>query len=178
MKHLSEVRDRELKWIQPQALKQEFELRAGDEVVATLRFKSSFGSLATAESADGCWTFKRVGFWHPRVTIRVCGDDTDIAVFKNRTWNNGGTLEFPDGRRYLADLNFWATRYELTTETDEVLLRYTSIGGFAHFSAKVDVLPDFARQSEMPWLIMLGWYLRILVSQDSAAAVAATTAAH
>jgi hypothetical protein len=178
MKQLSEVRDRELKWIQPQALKQEFELLAGDEVVATLRFKTAFGTLATAESAEGCWTFKRVGFWHPRVTIRACGDETDLAVFMNRTWNNGGTLEFPDGRRYLADLNFWATRYEFATETGEVVMRFTSIGGFAHFSAKVDVMPDFARQIEMPWLIMLGWYLRILVSWDSSAAVAATTAAH
>jgi hypothetical protein len=178
MKHLSEVGDRDLKWLQPQALKQEYELRAGDEVVATLRFKTAFGSLATAESAEGCWTFKRLGFWHPRVTVRACGDETDLAVFKSRTWNNGGTLELPDGRRYLADLNFWATRYQFTTETDEVLLRYTSIGGFAHFSAKVDVMPDFARQAELPWLIMLGWYLRILVSWDSAAAVSATTAVH
>lgn len=176
MKRLSEVSDRDLKWLQPHTLKQEYELRAGDEVVATLRFKTAFGSLATAESADGCWTFKRVGFWHPRVTVRACGDETDIAVFKNRTWNNGGTLELPDGRRYLADLNFWATRYEFTTETDEVLLRYTSIGGFAHFSAKVDVMPDFARLAELPWLVMLGWYLRILISWDSAAAVSATTA--
>jgi len=177
MKRLSEVIGRDLKWIQPHALKQEYELRADDEVVATLHFKTTFGSLATAESADGCWTFKRVGFWHPAVTIRACGDEIDLAVFKNRTWNNGGTLELPDGRKYLANLNFWATRYEFTTETDEVLLRYTSIGGMAHFSAKVDVMLDFARLAELPWLVMLGWYLPILVYWDSAAAIAATSAA-
>ena len=54
-----------LKWLQPNWLKMEYELHAGEEVVATLRFRSSFGTLATAQSADGCWTFKRVGFSKP-----------------------------------------------------------------------------------------------------------------
>jgi hypothetical protein len=55
------------------------------------------GSLANAGSADGDWTFKRSGFWNPRVTARVAGSDTDIAVFRPR-WMGGGTLELPDGR--------------------------------------------------------------------------------
>ena len=45
----------------------EYELRAGDMLAATLRFRSSFGSFATAEDGDGCWTFKRVGFWQTSV---------------------------------------------------------------------------------------------------------------
>jgi len=34
--------------------KMEYELRAGAELVATLCFRSSFGTLATAQSTDGC----------------------------------------------------------------------------------------------------------------------------
>jgi len=52
-----------LQWRQPHLFKMEYELHAGDELVATLRFRSSFGTLATAQSADGCWTFKRAGFF-------------------------------------------------------------------------------------------------------------------
>ena len=34
---------RELKWTQPSGMRREFELRDGDELVATLRFRSAFG---------------------------------------------------------------------------------------------------------------------------------------
>ena len=63
VKKIGEMIGRKLEWVQPSAWKMQYELRAGDELIATLRFRSSFGSFATAESADGCWTFKRVGFW-------------------------------------------------------------------------------------------------------------------
>jgi len=99
--------DRELKWVQPSAWKMQYELRTGDELIATLRFRSSFGSFATAESEDGCWTFKRVGFWRTRATIRGCESETNIAMFKNNTWSGGGALELPDGRKVLATTNFW-----------------------------------------------------------------------
>src|SRR5262245_7015447 len=43
-----------LKWIQPGAVKRSFELRDGEEVLGTLKFRNLFGSFATGESADGC----------------------------------------------------------------------------------------------------------------------------
>ncbi|HEY0722558.1 MAG TPA: hypothetical protein VGD41_00915, partial [Pyrinomonadaceae bacterium] len=63
MRKIADVVGQELEWVQPSVFKMQYELRAGDELAATLRFRSSFGSLATGESADGCWTFKRIGFW-------------------------------------------------------------------------------------------------------------------
>jgi hypothetical protein len=63
MKKINELAGGELVWVQLARLKQEFELRAGDDVIATLRWQRS--SLAIAETADQSWTFKREGFWHP-----------------------------------------------------------------------------------------------------------------
>jgi hypothetical protein len=83
-----------LRCVQPNILKMNYELRAGDEVMATLRFRSLMGTLATGESADGCWTFKRVGFLQASATVRSCGSDSDIAAFKHNTWSGGGTLIF------------------------------------------------------------------------------------
>jgi hypothetical protein len=80
------ARDSALRWSQPSAMKMEYELRSGDECVARLKFRSSFGSYATAESNEGHWTFKRVGFWQTKVTIRARDSDADLAVFKNNTW--------------------------------------------------------------------------------------------
>jgi hypothetical protein len=152
-----------------------YELLAGEALLATLRFRSSLGTLATAETAAGCWTFKRVGFWQTRLTVRDCGLDQDVAVFKNNTWSGGGTLEFGDGRIYRATTNFWQTNLDFKNNQDGSLLRFHS-RGFFHFSANVDIDRAAARLPELPLLITLGWYLIVMLQQDAAAGVAATAA--
>ncbi len=171
VKKIAEVIGQELKWVQPSAWKMEYELRAGDELIATLRFRSSFGSFATAESADGCWTFKRVGFWQARVTIRGCGSDMDLAMFKNDTWSGGGTLELSGGRKILASTSFWQTNFEFKTEADEILVRFKP-GGLVHFSAKVDIQPNASGVPELPWIVMFGWYFAVMMYMDTAAITA------
>lgn len=80
MPTIAELADQELSWSQRSSLlKREFDLRAGGTLVATLKFRSMLGSFATAEGGDGCWTFKRVGFWQNKATIRSCGSDTNLA---------------------------------------------------------------------------------------------------
>lgn len=172
MKNIHALVGHELQWLQPHALKMEYELQDLGELTATLRFRSSFGSFATAESADGCWTFKRVGFWQTRATVRVCGAEQDIAVFRNNTWAHGGTLELPDGRRYLANSNFWMTEYGFTTEAGELLVKYRRIGGVLHWSSIVEIQPAAASLKELPWLVAFGWYLTIMMHRDAAAAAA------
>jgi hypothetical protein len=175
MKQLAEVTGLPLQWMQPSAWREAYELRAGDDVVATLRFRSAFGSFAVAETAEACWTFKRVGFWTTRVTVRQCGSDDDLAVFHNNTWDGGGTLQFPDGRRYPASTNFWQTRYELQTDAGEPLVRF-DIGGVFRQSAGVIVQPAAVRLAELPLLITLGWYLAVMMHQDSSAAAVVVAA--
>jgi hypothetical protein len=177
MLHMRELPGRELKWMQPNGFKMEYELHADEILAATLRFRSSFGTLATAESADGCWTFKRVGFWQPQVTVRVCNTETNLAVFKNNTWSGGGTLELPDGRKYPASTNFWSTKYEFKTETGTELLSYQQIGGFLRMSSAVIIHPAAAQLAEAAWLVPLGWYLTVMMHMDSAATAAAVSAA-
>lgn len=173
MLKLTELIGQELKWVQPHALKMEYELRAGEMVAGTLHFRSSFGSFATAASADGTWTFKRVGFWQTKVTVRASGAETDLAVFRNNTWSAGGTLELPDGRKYPANTNFWATQYEFKTEAGEALVSYRKIGGMLHMSSLVEIHPLAKVVVEMPWIVLLGWYLTVMMYMDSAAAAAA-----
>jgi len=174
MMKLAELVGRELKWVQPHTLKREYELRAGDVTAATLIFRNAFGSFATAASADGVWTFKRVGFLQTKVTIRAAGSENDLAVFKNSTWKGGGTLELPDGRSYPANTNFWATRYDFKTGIGDSLIRYRKVGGFLHMSSAVEIDPLARSMPEMQWMVMLGWYLTLMMYSDSAAVAAAT----
>ena len=177
MKYMRDCIGRELKWIQPHTFKQDYLLMDGAETAGALRFRSIFGSLAEAESADGCWSFKRVGFWQTRVTIRACGSPTDLGQFRNKTWTSGGTLELADGRRYPANTNFWLTEFRFTTEAGQPLVDFRHIGGLLHMSSLVTLQPAAAALDELPWLAALGWYLTIMIYEESAAVTVATTTA-
>ena len=172
MKKIAELIGQKLHWQQPSMLHMEYELHTPEnEVIATLKFKSTFGSFATAECADGCWTFKRVGFWHTRATIRPCDAEEDIATFRHNTWAGGGTLEFPDGRKLLASTNFWQTRLDIKTETGQPLIRLHT-DGFLKMSATVEICPEAKEVVELPWLVMLSFYLAVMMYMDASAASA------
>ena len=173
MKRIQEFIGRELKWIQPRATSREFELKADDEVAAVLRFRTLFGSLATAETADGSWSFKRVGFWQTHVTIRPAGVDEETAIFVNNTWTDGGTLTLADRRQLRANTNMWNSKYEFKTESGESLVRYRKIGGLLHLSSLMEIAPSAAGYVELPWLVALGWYLAVKMHDDASAASAA-----
>ena len=172
MRKIAELVGRQVEWVQPSVFKMQYELRADDELAATLRFRSSFGSFATGESEDGCWTFKRIGFWQTRVTVRACDADVDIATFKNNTWSSGGTLELSAGRKFLATTNFWQTNFEFQDELGGTLIKFKR-GGLIHLSATVDVERNAVSLPELPWVVMLGWYLTVMMHMDSAAAAGA-----
>ena len=160
-----------LRFTQPHMFSRDYELLCGDDVIATMKFRGLTGSLATGESADGCWTFKRQGFIATRVTIRACGSESDLAIFRNNTWSGGGTLELPDGRTYPANSNFWQTRYEISSDGDAPLVTFSHVGGLLHFSSDVEIHATASRTPELPWLVFLGWYLTVMQHHDSAAAV-------
>lgn len=161
-------RNRGLRWAQPSALRMEYELRSRDSLVATLKFSGMFGTLATAESGDGSWTFKRVGFWRQQATVREQGADTDLAVFRNRTWSGGGELLFTDGRSFKATTKLWTTRLEFSSQRDEPLVRF-SYGGVFRRAADVHVEDAARSKPELPLLVLFGWYLLVMLERDAAA---------
>ena len=174
MRPISETADQELLWIQPAALRREHELRAGEDVVATLRFQR--GSLADAEADGHHWTFKRQGFWQPRITIRVAGSDADIATFRPH-WAGGGTLELIDGPTMrLSSANFWQSEW-VWQEKDQPLIRFKGRHGIVKAKGAVEIQSGSAALPDVPLLILLGWYLILLHAEDVAASSAATVAA-
>jgi hypothetical protein len=173
MRKIAEVAGQELEWSQPAAMSRDSELRAGGELVATLRFRSMFGTFATAESRDGCWTFKRVGFWQQRVSIRVCGSEEDVAMFRNNTWSGGGRLEFPDGREIRATTNLWRSKLDFVTGAGDEPLVQLRMRGLIHRAGRVTLSPDAAALPELPLLVLVNWYLALMLSQDDGAATAA-----
>jgi hypothetical protein len=162
MMKMTELIGHELQWKQPSVWKREYELCTGDIIAATLRFPGFFDT-ATAASADGSWTFKG-GYYRTKVTVRASGAETDLAVLKWNTWSTRGTLELPDGRKYLANRNFWSWKLEFKTETGDALISYRKIGGRGHKSSWWGEIHALAKEvPEMPWMVLLWWYLTILL---------------
>lgn len=155
-----------MRWIQPRKLRMNYQLVRGTDVITTLRFKSCWGSLATVENADGCWTFKRSGFWQNRVTVRPCGSETNIATFRCNSWKGGGTLDLPGGQQLLVKANGWQTQLEFQKASGESLfrLKYDSLWCT---SATLDVRPAALSAPETSWITALGWYLMVMMQVDA-----------
>src|SRR5271169_4895055 len=107
MTALNQAVGRQFEWRQPEVFRRFHELMADGRTVASLRFEKSCGTLATAEYGEARWTFKRTGFWSPRVSVRQAGSEADLAIFTPR-WTGGGGLAFAAGRKFqLRSLSFW-----------------------------------------------------------------------
>jgi hypothetical protein len=151
--------DAMLRWVQPEARKRYFELRSGSDAIATLSWEKASGTLAAAQTADAAWTFKRVGFFNTRVTVRSPGSDADLATFKP-SWGYGGTLEVK-GRAYLwQKLDFWGNKWGFTWHDGAMIMSFQYAGGpgtLFKLEGTVDLAPgNVSTNPDVPLLAALG----------------------
>jgi hypothetical protein len=175
MRPIGEVPGLPLAFTQPRAMERTFELRAGDELVATLAFQSAFGSLALARTAQGGFTFKRVGFFSPRATARREGSETDLAVYTPRWTGRDGELVLADGERLrFGTANFWGTRFALGDAEGRTVVtlgpdpEIHRVSDLFRTQALVTVDPSAAARPDLALLLLLAWYLVVLHHEDAA----------
>lgn len=163
-------------WSQPEAFRRFHQLMADGQVVAGLRFEKTCGTLATAEYGDARWTFKRTGFWSPRVVVRQAGSETDLAVFTPR-WSGGGELAFAAGRKFeLKSLSFWGGEWAFETADGSEVVSVRGPHGLVRNRGEASLGLCAARLPETPVLLLLIWYLRLLMQEDAAASAGAVAA--
>jgi hypothetical protein len=167
---VAEVADRELAWTQASFARQEFALTAQGAAVGRLVLRGMLGTLAEGATGDGAWTFKRVGFWQQRATVRAAGSEADLAVFQNNTWKGGGTLDFIEGSRFRATTNFWNTRFLWQTEEEQTLVEFHHGGAFK-LSSTVEIREAARALPQLPLLVLFGWYLCVMLHRDAGAHV-------
>lgn len=174
MKSLKSVGKAELRWTQPKLRQASFELRAGEEVYATLQWAKVGGSLVTGETAEGRWTFKRVGFLNPRITIRRAGEETDFAIFRP-SWKGDGTLRFVDGRVFtLETADFWWSEWSFNSADGRPLIVFRrDTGRIFRSEATVDLREGACDSPELCVLVLLGWYVMILIQHDAGTSIVA-----
>jgi len=161
MRPIGNVITQELTWTRAGTSRRTYELRAGAEVVATLRYARGWGADAVVEAGDSSWTFRRVGFWHPRVTVRVVGSETDLATFHARGMGRG-MLDLSPTRRFQRVATIFAPSspiqwmWQQTDATSLVLIRPY---GLMKIRGKVEIEPAAAALPELDLLVTFGWYL-------------------
>lgn len=185
LKPLAQRAAADLEWVQKSGFQWSFELRQSDNLFATLEWRSSFGTLATARTESGSWTFKRVGFWSPRVTVRRQGAAEDLAVFTPRGWTGAsGVLHFADGSSIILEREgFWSSTWQFrgppadgSDQPGPVIVRIGDMAGLFRWRASITVADPVHPQA--PLLMCLLWYLVVLASQDAmAATIGAASAA-
>jgi hypothetical protein len=168
MRTMTALVDHTLTWVKPRVFKSDYELRFGDELIATLRFQRIFSSTAIAENADGCWTFQRVGFFRKKTIIRPRGSSTILGIFRKNRWKEGGCLELSDNRKFKAIANLWKNTIEFQTDIGETLIHTKSTGIF-RLSATVHMNRKCLQLPELPWMVMLGLHLIVMMRRDAAA---------
>ena len=153
-------------WQQQQPHQREYELRSGASVFATLRWLKAFGTLAQADTSEGQWTFKRAGFWRTQVTVRPVGA-TDDQIHFEPTRVGSGTINLPQSRQLR-----WSTTGGDHTQwawhalTGLPLLRFDAADGSTR-TGQVTIEPDAFTLPDLALLVPLGWYLTILLIDDS-----------
>lgn len=93
-------------------------------------------------------------------------------------WDGKGVLQFSGGRQFhWAYTNLWGSEWAFTSADGRGLLRYKSKPDLLKQSAQLEIESDAVSIPELSLLVLLGWYLMVLLSEDTAAAVAAATVA-
>lgn len=173
MKAIADFAGRELHWSQPSGLERAYDLKAGEELLATLRFRG--GTLAEVETAEGRWTFKRQGFLRTQISARSHGSDSDVAVFRPHLTGGGEMVAGLGAGLEFAPANFWSTEWSWQDQ-DQALITYRGPRGLLKAKAEMEVAPEASRLANLGLVAVLGWYLILLFGRDMAIATASRSA--
>jgi hypothetical protein len=170
---LREAASSNLSWQQPRAMKAEYELRAGDELLATLWKSGAFGMAMEAEIGTARFTLKAEGFLRSRITVQGAGVAGGPVVFFRTGFLGGGQLALPDGWSHRWKMtSFWGSRWAFVDDSDRPLVSFASRHGFLRAGCDVEIAPGALARPELPVLVVMGWYLLLRMREDSAAAAA------
>ena len=178
MKSPDGAKSKSLRWEQSGKLASR--LVADGEVAATLTWARSWGSLATGKSGDREWTFKRLGFLRPRVTVREADSDSNLAVL-SINWAGEGAVVFSDGQTFqFKRSGFWHPEWSMLDSRGAGVLLLRPDSGWRRKKADVEIWGASTPNKRDVLLAILGWYVIILISDydyDGGGSIAAVMAA-
>lgn len=170
MKSLLDVRDREWVWARPKLLSRHWDLRAGDDVVATLESRGWLGVRMAGANASGRWDLRHEGLFRGRTVVRREGEQAEHLVFRPR-WFGAGEIHCAGGTVLpwkRADM--WGRRWLVLDADGHVQLEFTRRPAFFKSSTAVAASDAGCKRPEMPELVLLGFFLLRMIERQAHAA--------
>ena len=163
-------------WRESKTVRRQDELRAGDQILATLRWEGCLSLRAFAASPKGQWAFDRPRLLSRDAEVRMAGTGALVGIVRFG-WTGDGVLELVDGRTFSwGATNFWQTRWVFWDAQDRPLIRFWDTSPLFETTAQVGYWPSSVSGSDRALLTLLGRYLMVLRSRDTAAVAAAAVA--
>jgi hypothetical protein len=183
MKALTEISADVLEWRASDPPGSGFELTSGEGRHAAMNW-SEGDSLARVETAEGTWTFLRVGVLAKHITVREQGAHSNLAEFHPHTFGKG-KLAFRDGATFawthLHHNQGWAF---LDVEGKELLRiqPWPEAPGIVPEKGMILGRVVLEGKGMARWrhalLAAVGWYILLLAKHDAAIEDPALEAAH
>ncbi len=166
MKSLADAAGREWIWSRPRILTRRWELKAGDDVLATLDSLGLLGGGAKASTATGRWRLHHVGLLRGRLEVLDEAGTEVVATFRPG-WFGAGTLEW--GRRRLRwhRDDFWGRRWEFVDENGLSLVAFTRRPAFVRSTTTVEPTEAGRGCAELPLLVALGFQLLLVMQRQA-----------
>lgn len=166
-----------LVWEQPRALKKEFHIRRGQEVVAQLNFPSLWSNRANGSYGNVRLSFAYEGILHQR--IRVSSSDLDqlVAIIRIGRWfGKQADIELPTGRTLALYNKGNLHRIWTLSESDGVrkrdLLSLVEKRSILKESAIIDIVGLSSSDPNPLLMALLVCYLVVVVHEQEGAVVA------
>lgn len=130
--------------------------------MATLTWKAGTGSLATARTAAGSWTMKRIGFLNPQVSVRAEGSATDAARLSVH-WNYH-RIELPGHPSYrFHRAGVLVPAWQVSTDGGGEVLHIEPVREGRKLVGGAVIAPATAKGlSELPLLLIVSWHFIVL----------------
>ncbi len=158
MSSVDELLYHELQFSKPHLAERFFELRSQDQRVGSVRFTKLTGTIAEIDFLGRQWSFKRMGFWHPYISIRRKGSmDDDLHLPFSNKW--GGLLNYKrqDGQVLdLMNVSFWHQIWAWQKYDKTVMIEFQIMTGLKD-RAKI-IIKEIEDPDETVLLLALGCY--------------------
>ncbi|MGH9458064.1 MAG: hypothetical protein ACRD2J_10545 [Thermoanaerobaculia bacterium] len=162
----------DLRWFHPAPAERYHELRGAGGKVASIRWAREQGTLATGEWGSRVWSFKRFGFFHPKITIRRSGSEANLGRFEpNMT--GGGVLHLAGGVDFRLVGNFWRGEWRWVDPAGHDLLEFKrDFSVVERNEGHLTWVSDEVDEERFQLLALFGWYVVIMLADDAAHAPA------
>lgn len=165
MRSISDSLIEDLTWTQTGILGRDFELRTPADVVATLNW--SWRSEAVGVTAERTWRFECYGL--VRKETSVSSDEPyERLIFRRRWLRAGGSLDLDGSERLSFDRLSWFTGDWAWRAADGAkLVHFPRSARLLSHQSHIALDANARGRSDLPLLLVLGWYLVIQDSRDS-----------